>query len=108
MSLTAASASCAAEGDGSGERQPFDRSGAGERNLPLEEAMDRETRSALQACLSRLNEKQGTIIHLLYLRSELTEREVAAVMGCSPSYVHKIKEQAIELLRKCLENKGVQ
>jgi hypothetical protein len=43
----------------------------------------------------------------MYLRGDLTERAVAAILECSPSYIHKLKEQAIELLRRCLERRGI-
>jgi RNA polymerase sigma factor (sigma-70 family) len=81
---------------------------AGKGDTTVGTILDMETRRALKDCLSTLSEKQGRAIELMYGPPGLTERAVAELMGCSPSYVHKLKEQAIELLRRCLETKDVQ
>jgi len=61
-----------------------------------------------QECLDKLSEKQMRIIALLYFKPEMTERAAAEIIGWSSAYVHKVKKQAINILRKCLEGKGIE
>lgn len=75
-----------------------------DKDADLEE---QEVVRALIDCLSRLNNQQGRIIALMYLKTELTERAAAEVLNRSPSYIHKLKMQALEALRMCLESKGI-
>jgi len=73
----------------------------------VDSVFDRETRTEVRACLGKLAPTHRKVVDLIYLRGELSERAVAEVLGCSPSYVHKLKAQAIERLRRCMERKGI-
>jgi len=72
----------------------------------VESAAMQETLNALKECLGELDTKQRLVIDLLFFRAELPERAVAQIMDCSPAYVHKLKRQAVEVIRRCLKNKG--
>ena len=55
---------------------------------------------------SALTPREQTVIIMrygLYQRSPVTQRDVAARMGISRSYVSRIEKRALEKLRSCLE-----
>ncbi len=76
-------------------------------NPTLDSVLGDETALEIHDCLSRLPAQHRKVVELIYLRGELTERAVAEVIECSASYVHKLKSQAIERLRRCMEKKGI-
>ena len=79
-----------------------------DRSEPTVDAViDHESADEIRDCLGRLPKLHRKIVELIYLRGELSERAVAGLLDCSPSYVHKVKSQAIEKLRRCMESKGV-
>lgn len=94
-------------GEGSLEQEQQAAAASATHRAATRTAEEKEVRSALKQCLSELKGKHGVVISLLYAGAALTERGVAEILTCSPSFVHKLKKQALELLRKCLEKKGV-
>ena len=73
----------------------------------LDAVLDRESREKVRDCIERLPATHRKVVELIFLRKELSERAVAAAFGCSPSYVHKVKSQALERLRRCMKSKGM-
>lgn len=66
----------------------------------------KELYEAFESCLT---ETEQTVIGLrygLYRRKEHTQREIAAVLGISRSYVSRIEKRAIEKLRREFEKHG--
>ena len=67
---------------------------------------NREAVGRIRGCLGRLTGIHRKVIEQIYLRGGLSERAVAELLECSPSYVHKLKAQALERLRQCMEAKA--
>ena len=65
--------------------------------------LDQDIRTLYEACDSCLKDTEKTVIRLrygLYGGNEHTQREIAAVLGISRSYVSRIEKRAIEKLRE--------
>lgn len=69
-------------------------------------AAQRDTRDALDDCVTALDGRQREIVELLYSTAAPTEREVAALTGCSKSHVNQLRQAALAALERCLRNKG--
>lgn len=79
----------------------------GAENAPLAESIQNEAVPALAECLKSLDQRSRQVIELLYFRPILPERAAAELLALSPATVHKIKVQALERLRGCLNKKGI-
>ena len=66
-----------------------------------DEIEQRETVAELHTALAELDDLSRRIIEMLYF-SELTEREVATIVGMSQNGVHQRKMKALAGLRKLL------
>lgn len=87
---------------------PQGGSGSAAAEDPTGQAVEiADTLSALDTCLGQLEPKHRRVVDLLYLLPELTERAAAEATGLSKAYVHSLKKQALGLLARCLESKGV-
>ena len=73
---------------------------------PETESLDRESRDAIRAAVTRLPELYREVVVLRYF-NELSVDEVAAVLGRSSSTVGVQLLRARQLLRKALEAQGV-
>lgn len=98
------SRSRAAEDESDLEPEPTEIDGS---NPTVDTVIGHESADEIRDCIGRLSGTHRKIVELIYLRGELSERAVAELLDCSPSYVHKLKAQAIERLRRCMEGKGV-
>jgi RNA polymerase sigma factor (sigma-70 family) len=67
----------------------------------------REELAALRDCLEELDSNRRQVIDLAYFDPALSERAIAAVLGCSPSNVHKLKMEGLRQLQACLARKGI-
>lgn len=66
------------------------------------EIAEREEREAIRACVSRLDERERVIIELRYGlggRDEMTQKEVADLLGISQSYISRLEKKIIARLR---------
>jgi len=70
-----------------------------ERADPADPQGDAELRRALRAALRRLPPRQRAVLVLRYLE-DYSEREVAALLGCSPSTVSSQASRALARLRQ--------
>lgn len=68
---------------------------------PDEVASERETLLKVQGALSRLGERDATLLGLYYIE-ELTFQQIATSLGITPSRVCQVLWRAIERLRDCL------
>ena len=65
-----------------------------------------EERAAIRACVTRLGERERLIIELRYgLRGnqELTQKEVADLLGISQSYISRLEKKILARMRGELE-----
>ena len=70
------------------------------------ELAEAEERAAIRACVTRLNERERLIIELRYgLRDnhELTQKEVADLLGISQSYISRLEKKILARMRGELE-----
>ena len=70
------------------------------------EIAEREERTALRACVARLDERERVIIELRYGLgggNEMTQKEVADLLGISQSYISRLEKKIIVRLRDELE-----
>lgn len=66
------------------------------------EIAEREEREAIRACVSRLDERERVIIEMRYGlggRDEMTQKEVADLLGISQSYISRLEKKIIARLR---------
>ena len=64
----------------------------------------RQTKRMLKLVPKVLNERERLILtkrYGLYRQKPMTQREIAAALGISRSYVSRIEKKAIEKLRRC-------
>ena len=103
------SLSDAIDSDGDGGLSILDVLYEEEEDL-LERLALREDCARLRACLATaLNDREREIIRLRYGLDEqppLPQREVAAALGISRSYVSRLEKKALEKLRLRLEEPG--
>ena len=67
------------------------------------EITEREEREAIRACVSRLQERERVIIELRYGLNggeEMTQKEVADLLGISQSYISRLEKKIIARLRQ--------
>ena len=70
------------------------------------EITEREERQAIRACVSRLGERERVIIELRYGLNggdEMTQKEVADLLGISQSYISRLEKKIIARLREELQ-----
>ena len=70
------------------------------------EITEREEREAIRACVSRLDERERVIIELRYGLNggdEMTQKEVADLLGISQSYISRLEKKIIARLREELK-----
>ena len=70
------------------------------------EIAEREERQAIRDCVARLEERERVIIELRYGLSggeEMTQKEVADLLGISQSYISRLEKKIIAKLRVELE-----
>ena len=70
------------------------------------EITEREERQAIRACVSRLEERERVIIELRYGLGggdEMTQKEVADLLGISQSYISRLEKRIIARLREELK-----
>ena len=70
--------------------------------------LSQDIRRLYEACDDCLKDSEKTVISLrygLYGGKEHTQREIAAVLGISRSYVSRIEKRAIEKLREAFGHK---
>ena len=70
------------------------------------EIAEREEREAIRACVSRLGERERVIIELRYGLAggdEMTQKEVADLLGISQSYISRLEKKIIARLREELQ-----
>ena len=70
------------------------------------EAGEEEEREALRACVTRLGERERLILERRYgLRDnrELTQKEVADLLGISQSYISRLEKKILARMRGELE-----
>ncbi|MBR0442901.1 MAG: RNA polymerase sporulation sigma factor SigE [Clostridia bacterium] len=70
------------------------------------EITEREERDAIRACVSRLEERERVIIELRYGlggNEEMTQKEVADLLGISQSYISRLEKKIIARLREELK-----
>lgn len=70
-----------------------------ERADPADPQGDAELRRALRVALGRLSPRQRAVLVLRYLE-DYSEREVAAILGCSASTVSSQASRALARLRQ--------
>ena len=66
------------------------------------EITEREERDAIRACVARLEHRERLIIELRYGlggRDEMTQKEVADLLGISQSYISRLEKKIIARLR---------
>ena len=74
----------------------------------MTELTEREEKEAIRRSVDRLDERERTIIELRYGlggRQEMTQKEVADLMGISQSYISRLEKRIIARLREELEQK---
>ena len=67
------------------------------------EITEREERQAIRDCVSRLEERERVIIELRYGLNggdEMTQKEVADLLGISQSYISRLEKKIIAKLRE--------
>lgn len=72
----------------------------------ITEITEREERQAIRDCVSRLDDRERVIIELRYGLSggaEMTQKEVADLLGISQSYISRLEKKIISKLRVELE-----
>ena len=72
----------------------------------ITEITEREERQAIRDCVSRLDDRERVIIELRYGLSggeEMTQKEVADLLGISQSYISRLEKKIIAKLRVELE-----
>ncbi len=72
------------------------------------EIVEREERDIIRACVAELEERERTIIELRYGlggETELTQKEVADLLGISQSYISRLEKKIIAKLRERLASK---
>lgn len=70
------------------------------------EIAEREERQAIRECVSRLGERERVIIELRYGLAggdEMTQKEVADLLGISQSYISRLEKKIIARLREELQ-----
>ena len=70
------------------------------------EITEREEREAIRACVARLDERERVIIEMRYGLGggeEMTQKEVADLMGISQSYISRLEKKIIARLREELK-----
>ena len=70
---------------------------------PLEDMTDREI---LRNCIEKLGAREREIIDMRYGlsgRKELTQKEVADILGISQSYISRLEKKIIRKLRKDMQ-----
>jgi len=63
----------------------------------------RDELSALEACITRLDDNLREVTELLYSAEAPSEREVAELLGCSKSQVNVLRQKALRALAACLK-----
>ena len=74
----------------------------------ITEITEREERQAIRDCVSRLDDRERVIIELRYGLSggaEMTQKEVADLLGISQSYISRLEKKIISKLRKEIAGK---
>ncbi len=66
----------------------------------------RDELSALEKCISKLDDGLREVTELLYSADSMSEREVAGVLGCSKSQVNVLRHKALQFLAACMREKG--
>ena len=72
------------------------------------EITEREEKQAIRTCVAQLDERERTIIELRYGLSggeEMTQKEVADLLGISQSYISRLEKKIIARLREELRQK---
>jgi RNA polymerase sporulation-specific sigma factor len=72
------------------------------------EITEREERQTIRACVSRLGERERVIIELRYGLNggdEMTQKEVADLLGISQSYISRLEKRILANLRDTLSGK---
>ncbi|MBK8481180.1 MAG: FliA/WhiG family RNA polymerase sigma factor [Proteobacteria bacterium] len=69
---------------------------------PYEQACETQSRQLLADCIRALPERQALVLWLYYYE-ELPLREIAAMLGVTPSRVCQIRSEAVESLRREVE-----
>ena len=72
----------------------------------ITEITEREERQAIRDCVSRLEDRERVIIELRYGLSggeEMTQKEVADLLGISQSYISRLEKKIIAKLKEELE-----
>lgn len=77
-----------------------------QHNTPDQQASQTEEHSAVNDCTKRLPVQLRQIIRLRYARGETT-RIIAATIGISEASIRNRLTEATDLLRQCLEAKGI-
>ena len=70
------------------------------------EIAEREERQAIRDCVAKLEERERVIIELRYGLSggeEMTQKEVADLLGISQSYISRLEKKIIAKLREELK-----
>ena len=75
---------------------------------PTEVVGGEEDRRALEQCLAQLEARPRAVVELLFGAEASTEREAAALLGRSKSYVNDLRRAGLDLLARCLKSKGVE
>lgn len=73
-----------------------------------QELEDKEEREMLRRAVSRLSERERTIIELRYGLNggdDLTQKEVADLLGISQSYISRLEKKIIRILRREMSEK---
>jgi RNA polymerase sigma factor (sigma-70 family) len=73
---------------------------------PSSVAQRRDTLRALEDCIARLDADLREVVELLYSPDAPTERDVAAILGCSKSQVNVLRQRALRVLTGCMNRKG--
>ena len=74
----------------------------------ITEITEREERETIRSSVDRLDERERTIIELRYGlggRQEMTQKEVADLLGISQSYISRLEKKIIARLKEELEQK---
>ena len=69
----------------------------------ITEITEREERQAIRDCVSRLDDRERVIIELRYGLSggeEMTQKEVADLLGISQSYISRLEKKIIKRMKK--------
>jgi RNA polymerase sigma factor (sigma-70 family) len=91
-----------------GEWAQCDPKGPAAPDRTADAAALNEELGALRDCLKRLDASRRRVIELAYFAPVLPERAIAELLACSHANVHKLKAEALCVLRACLAKKGIQ